>query len=203
MQPLEVGFDQQATVNLSMTRPRPNTPAGAFERRQSVSFRAAPAAGQRAGPAGGPALQWTDSRKLLEAAIAMEQIEAGPGVQGHGNCLPPTLDRLLLLMLRVPLPGIVSSTALPPSFLVAATLPIHPAARCACRHPRVRAASRRGLGLGRRAGCAGGGGGAAAAAPVEAEAGALCHGRRRQLPVPSGVVWAVRCAAAVVFVSLL
>lgn len=119
MQPLEMGFDQQATINLSMTRPHSGTgtPMGAFERRQSVSFRAspfagaaaAPAAGQFAGSVTGPALQWTDSRKLLEAAIAMEQVQASSGPQlgaaagaASGPRSPPSQRCSLAAVSRAP-----------------------------------------------------------------------------------------------------
>lgn len=94
---------------------RPQSPLGAFERRHSMSLQGqgrpplatpppsgmppSPFAGQQqqqaqqapGGGAGasfsGPALQWTDSRKLLEAAIAMEQLQPIPesGSGGGGG----------------------------------------------------------------------------------------------------------------------
>ncbi|KAI3426931.1 hypothetical protein D9Q98_006875 [Chlorella vulgaris] len=83
MPPLDADWQSEATVNLSG---RPSaTPGTAFERRQSMrlaSGASLTSGGQQAQQGPGCALQWTESRKLLEAAIAMEQLE--PAV-------PPTI----------------------------------------------------------------------------------------------------------------
>jgi hypothetical protein len=84
IQPMDVDFrNADATVNLSSLPSgrlgRPSAPLGAFERRQSMRQEVSPLASPpgTAGTSGG--LQWTDSRKLLEAAIGMEQMQAGGG----------------------------------------------------------------------------------------------------------------------------
>lgn len=93
LRPVEVDWTTEATINLSSlpSASHPglgNSPLGAFERRHSIrpgqhsELAAAAAQGQRQEEVDGRrhsvGLMWTDSRKLLEAAIGMEQLEAIP-----------------------------------------------------------------------------------------------------------------------------
>lgn len=118
IQPLDVDFaSADATVNLSSLPSgrlggRPSTPLGAFERRQSMRQEASPLAsppGTAGGAPGGGGLQWTESRKLLEAAIGMEQMQSipedassrdggvwGPGLQAAEARLTSRLFKLKL-----------------------------------------------------------------------------------------------------------
>ncbi|EFN56859.1 hypothetical protein CHLNCDRAFT_144480 [Chlorella variabilis] len=78
MPPLDVGWQADATVNVALTS-QPSL--GVFERRHSMSLGAAtmPRREQQQPGNGQPhQLKWTDSRKLLEAAIGMEQMQPIP-----------------------------------------------------------------------------------------------------------------------------
>lgn len=97
MPPVEVGWGADAVVNVSrlpsLAPTRPADPLGTFQRRHSMSLaQQQQQGGEPAGGGGGrpgtDALQWTDSRKLLEAAIAIEQLtpiqEDAPAAAGWG-----------------------------------------------------------------------------------------------------------------------